>query len=447
MIRQVPTTARLLQYTAEAFSKKTKDIVNLRERYLAPSLRTFQAYDIPLALERGEMQYIWDTHGRKHIDLLGQNLCISAGHCHPRIVSVAIEQMKKLPHCTTMYYHEQPAKLAKEIVEKVPPHPSGEDWVLHPVNSGSEAVDLAIQMARVHTGRSETISLHKAYHGLHGYAAAATAIGKATQPCYSGMFNSMSYLPSNRLDVLESHLKYATGGNIACMIAEPLQGYGGIIPLQDGYLRDAFELVRKYGGLTIADEVQTGYGRCGENFWGFQMKNNDCIPDIITIAKGMGNGIGIIGGVIARRSVAESFTSKMFFNTYGSNPVACAVAREVLKVIDEEKLVENCYKMGNIFRHRINKLCEAYPQVLKEIRGSGLFQGLEINGKNEEDSMKHAYEMHKRLLDYGVVIGRGSAAGNVFRIQPPMCIEEKDVNYVVESIEEVAQIYIQENYL
>jgi len=439
---------RLRQPIKRSFATYARqDVINLRKKYLAPSLSTFEAYDDPVVLTKGKMQYMWDSEGNKHIDLLGQNLCISVGHCHPTVTKAATEQMNKLPHCTTMYYHQEPSLLGKEIVEKLPPHPSGEDWVVHLVNSGSEAVDLAIQMARVHTGRPEMIALQKAYHGLQGAAAGATSIGKATQSCYSSMFPSIYHLPSNNLAALETHLKYATGGSVAGMVIEPLQGYGGIHPLQQDYMKNSFELIKKAGGVTISDEVQTGYGRCGEAFWGFELKNNDAIPDIITIAKGMGNGIGIIGGVISRRSVAESFTSKMFFNTYGSNPVASAAARAVLKVMDEENMMDNCHKMGKLFNERINILCEKYPQALKEIRGSGLFQGLEINGKCEEDSGKHAYEMHRRLFKHGVVIGRGSAAGNVFRIQPPMCIQEQDVNHVVDSLEEVTKEYIKENGL
>ena len=158
------------------------------------------------------------------LDLLGQNLCISVGHCHPRVTNAAIEQMNKLPHCTTMYYHEQPAQLGKEIVEKMPPHPSGDDWVVHFVNDGSEAVDLAVQMARVYTGRQEMVALHKAYHGLQGYAAGLTAIGKATQPAYSSMFTSITHVTPNNIDQLDDLMTFGVGDNVAGMIIEPLQG-------------------------------------------------------------------------------------------------------------------------------------------------------------------------------------------------------------------------------
>ena len=143
-------------------------VVHYRQTFLSPSLKTFEAYDKPFVVERGDMQYMWDSEGNKYTDLLGQNLSISVGHCHAEVVNDAVKQMKKLSPCTTMYYNEQSAKLAKELIQTLPPHPSGEDWVVHLVNDGSEAVDLAIQMAQVYTGCSETISLQKAYHGLQG---------------------------------------------------------------------------------------------------------------------------------------------------------------------------------------------------------------------------------------------------------------------------------------
>ena len=418
------------------------EVVKLRQKFMSPSLKTFEAYDKPFVVKKGYMQYMWDSENNKYIDLLGQNLSISVGHCHPTVVNGAIKQMKKLSHCTTMYYNEQSAKLAKEIINKVPPHPSGDDWVIHFVNDGSEAIDLAVQMIKVYTGRPEIISLQKAYHGLHGFAAGLTAIGKSTQDCYSSMYPSVLIAPPNDIDFLENQIKYATGGKIGGIFMEPLQGYGGIYPLDDNYMKDAFELVKKHGGITVSDEVQTGYGRCGESFWGFQMKNNDVIPDMITIAKGMGNGVGIIGAVITRRSIAEAFSERMFFNTYGSNPVACAAARKVLRVMDIEKSMENCHNLGWRFKTKLNILCEEYPQVYKEIRGSGLFQGLEIYGKTQEESGENAYELHRRLLSHGIVIGRGSAAGNVFRIQPPMCIKSKDVDKVVNALEEVGKKWI-----
>ena len=176
------------------------------------------------------------------------------------------------------------------------------------------------------------------------------------------------------------------------------------------------------------------------------MENNSVIPDMITIAKGMGNGCGIIGAVICRRSIAEAFSNKMFFNTYGANPVSCSAALGVLEVFEEDNILENSRKMGEIFSNKINKLCQDYPDVYKEIRGKGLFQGLEIYGKDNQDSIENSIKLHNKTLKHGIVIGRGSAAGNVFRIQPPMCIEEKDVNYVIDVLEQIAIEFINEKY-
>ena len=416
-----------------------RETVKKRNSFLSPSLQTFQAYDIPLVLDRGKGTTLWDSENNAYIDLLGQNLCMSVGYGHPTILEAVQKQQEKLAHCTTMYYHEQPSRLAEELVAKFPERPDGEDWVVHLVNDGSEAVDLAVQMARVYTGRPEMIGLHKAYHGLQGVSAGLTAIGKATQPCYSAMFPSITHVPSNDLEALRRHLVFGTGGSVAGIIMEPLQGYGGIYPLDSGYMREAFNIVHEAGGVTIADEVQTGYARCGESFWGFQLSENDVLPDMVTIAKGMGNGVGIIGAVVCRRSIAEAFSTKMWFNTYGSNPVAAAAARAVLQVYDDDNLQANCKARGDQFTKGLTKLCEKYSQVYSEVRGKGLFQGLEIYGRTPEESGKRACELHQKLLPLGVIAGRGSAAGNVFRIQPPLCITEKEVSVVLDALEELAQ--------
>jgi alanine-glyoxylate transaminase/(R)-3-amino-2-methylpropionate-pyruvate transaminase len=252
------------------------------------------------------------------------------------------------------------------------------------------------------------------------------------------MFSSIRHVCANDIESLRNSILYGTGGNVAGIIIEPLQGFGGIHALKDGYMKDTFELVKKAGGVTIADEVQTGYGRCGESFWGFQMKNNDVVPDMITIAKGMGNGVGIIGAVVSKRSIAEAFTDKMFFNTYGANPMSSAAARAVIKVMKEDKIMENCNEQGKLFKKELTKLCHKYPDVYTDARGTGLFQGLEIYGNTPEVSQQNAYMLHKELLKYGVIAGRGSAQGNVFRIQPPMCITTDAVNTVVDALDNLA---------
>jgi len=414
-------------------------IIRNRRKFLSPSLNTFEAFDTPMVLDKGDKQYVYDIDGNKYIDLLGQNLCISVGYNRKSINNAVINQMNRIQHTTTMYYSEQSGSLARELIERLPKREDGEDWVVHFVNSGSEAVDLAIQMARTFTGRPETISLNKAYHGLQGYAAGVTAIGTATHDCYASMFPGVKQVNANNLNELESMIRFGTGGKLGCYIAEPLQGYGGIHALDKNYLKDSFEMVNKAGGVTIADEVQTGFCRTGETYWGFQNKHHgDVTPDMITVAKGLGNGYGIIGAVVSRRSIAEAFCNKMWFNTYGGNPIACAASRAVLKLIDDENILDNCNKQGKLLNKKVSELCEKYPDIYKEIRGSGLFQGLEIFGWTPEESQKNAYKIHKNLLNYGILAGRGSATKNVIRLQPPMIIEEKDILNVVKGLEQVA---------
>jgi alanine-glyoxylate transaminase / (R)-3-amino-2-methylpropionate-pyruvate transaminase len=447
---------RLLRQNKRYFSSsllrkqmnKKESIIYNRKKFLSPSLATFEAYDEPMIVDRGEKQYLFDIDGEKYIDLLGQNLCISVGYNRSRINNAVFAQMEKLQHATTMYYNEQSCSLAKELVEKIPKRSDGEDWVVHFVNSGSDAVDLAIQMARVYTGRPETISLNKAYHGLQGYAAGVTAIGTATQDCYGSMFPGVRHVNANNLDELEHMIQFGTGGKLGCFIAEPVQGYGGIHSLDDNYLQEAFAMVNATGGVTIADEVQSGMCRTGETWWGFENEHHGNVePDMITMAKGLGNGYGIIGAVVSKRSIADAFCDKMWFNTYGGNPIACVAAREVLNIMDDEKVLDNCRKQGKLLNARVSKLCEAHPDVYKEIRGTGMFQGLEVYGDTPEESQQNAYSIHKDLLNYGVIAGRGSATKNVLRLQPPMIIEEQDILNVVDALDNAAIKFKNQNNL
>lgn len=416
--------------------------IRARQRFLSPSLKTFETYREPLVLERGEGVYLWDVAGNRYTDMLGQNLCVSVGYNHPRIMNAARRQLQTLPHCTTVYYHEASARLAETLVSTLPPHPSGDDWVVHFVTSGSEAVDLAVQMARAYTGNHEMYALYKGYHGLQGCAAGLTAIGKASQKAYHSSYASIKHVPANAIDVLEHDLRFATCGQVAGILMEPLQGYGGIYPLDDGFMRDAYACVREAGGVAIADEVQTGFGRCGGTFWGFEQPNNRAVPDMVTMAKGMGNGVGLLGAVVSRRSIAEAFSDKVFFNTYGANPFSCAVGEAVVRVLREEGVLENCDTQGRFLRGELQRLCATYPSVFSDARGSGLFQGLEVRGTSADDAQERAREMHEALLGHGVIMGRGSAQGNLFRLQPPMSVSRTELEQVVAALECVASVTV-----
>jgi alanine-glyoxylate transaminase / (R)-3-amino-2-methylpropionate-pyruvate transaminase len=424
----------------------------LRQRYLSPIYRTFDAFKKPFVIEKGDKQYVWDLHGNKYLDVHSQNVCISVGHAHKEVIKMASEQLERLPHCSSAYYSSKSGLLAKKLVDLVPPHPSGEDWVVHLVNSGSDAVDLALQMAREYTKNTDIIGMYRGYHGLQGLAAPLTAIGKSTQKSHAGMYPGIRHVFPNKIEELDNYLTLGTSGNVAGIIIEPIQGYGGIFEINKDYMSEAFKMVREKGGVTIADEVQTGLGRCGDGFWGFEgdhktntktnqddnNKDNSCIPDIITIAKGLGNGVGIIGAVICKRSIAEAFTNKMFFNTYSGNPVACAAACGVLNVIQDENLQTNCLNMGNLFNKKAKKLCEKFPHIYKEVRGRGLFQAVEIYGENYEESILKTEKLHDKILSHGLVMSMGSGVGNVLRFQPPMCVNEDDINKIISVLINIA---------
>ena len=276
-----------------------------RSQFMAPSVATFTAYEQPLVLNRGEGQYLWDQTGKKYLDCLAQNLTISVGHNHPLVSSEARKQLDSMQHCTTMYYHPVPAHLAEELVARMPP---GHDWVVHFTNSGAEAVDLAVLMARAHTGNFEIVALRNSFHGLHTSAMATTGMAVCRQPVpvpagvlhvsnpdqYRGMHGATVAPYVEELDRL---IQSSTPGVIAGFIVEPIQGYGGVIPVPEGYLPATFARTREAGGVCIVDEVQTGFARLGESLFAFD--DHGVIPDIVVLGKGISNGFPL-SAVVAK---------------------------------------------------------------------------------------------------------------------------------------------------
>ena len=292
-------------------------ILNRRDTFFAASQRAFVPYQKPLIIKKGFMQHVWDEDGNRLIDLLGMNLCISVGHSHPEVVAAVMEQVEQLTHCTTMFHHPVPALLAEELAATMP---KGHDWVVHFTNSGAEAIDLALMMARISTGNSDTIALRNAYHGATYGAQSLTGVRSfrhntamlpnitfAAEPnTYRGIFGDdcQAYL-----DDLDRTIAYTTSGHLAGMIIEPVQGYGGIVILPDGYIKGAAERVRACGGLLIVDEVQSGFGKTGEAMWGFEA--HGVVPDIVVMAKGIGNGIPL-GAVVARQRLPSPWRRSSF---------------------------------------------------------------------------------------------------------------------------------------
>lgn len=428
-------------HSSLAIDWSTQGIVDRRNRFYSASQRKFVPYKDPLIIKRGRGQYLWDEQDRKYIDLLGMNLCISVGHAHPQVVKAASEQVAELTHCTTMFYHPVPAQYAEELAGTMP---AGHDWVVHFTNSGAEAIDLALLMARSHTGNIDMLALASSYHGATFGAQSVTGIAgfRHSVPQLGGV----TFVPEPNqyrgvhgegvepyLKEIDRAIATSTSGRLAGMIIEPVQGYGGIVPIPGGYIAGAFERVRAAGGLCIIDEVQAGVGRTGEAFWSFE--SHGVVPDIVVVAKGVGNGIPL-GAVIAKRDVAESMADKFLFHTYGANPVACAAGRAVLNVMREERLQENARAVGGALRTRLEDLKERHS-IIGDVRGRGLMLAIELvkNRATKEPAPEETLAVFEETRRNGLVASRSGPYRNVIRMCPPLCLAMADVDDVVDRFE------------
>ncbi|MGF7159575.1 alanine-glyoxylate transaminase/(R)-3-amino-2-methylpropionate-pyruvate transaminase [Rhodoligotrophos appendicifer] len=416
----------------------TEAIVERRDRYYSASQRKFVPYSTPLIIKRGAGQYVWDETDKKYTDLLGMNLCISVGHAHPAVVKAASEQIAQLTHCTTMFYHPTPAHYAEELAATMP---KSFEWVVHFTNSGAEAIDLALLMARSFTGNIDMLALRSSYHGATFGAQALTGIAGfrhnvpqlggvafvAEPNQYRGIYGE-GVAPY--LDEIDRTIASSTSGALAGMIIEPVQGYGGIVPMPEGYIAGAFERVRAKGGLCIVDEVQAGVGRTGDHFWSFE--GHGVIPDIMVVAKGIGNGIPL-GAVIAKREIGEAMADKFLFHTYGANPVACAAGRAVLQVMREEKLQENARQVGALLISQLRELQNKYP-IIGDVRGKGLMLAIELvkDRRSKAPAAEEALKVFEETRRQGLVASRSGPYRNVIRMCPPLCLGAEDVEDVVD---------------
>ena len=419
----------------------TEAIVARRDRFYAASQRKFVPYATPQIFERGSYQYLWDEKGGKYTDLLGMNLCISVGHAHPAVVAAVQEQAAKLTHCTTMFYHPVPAHYAEELTATMP---KGHEWVVHFTNSGAEAADLALLMARGYTGNIDFLALRTSYHGATFGAQSMTGIAGfrhnvpqlggvafvAEPNQYRGVFGPgvEPYLAE-----VERAIHGSTSGKIAGMIIEPVQGYGGIVPMPEGYISGAFERVRAAGGLGIIDEVQSGMGRTGANFWSFE--GHDVVPDIVIMAKGIGNGIPL-GAVVARREIAEPMADKFLFHTYGANPVATAAGRAVLRAMEEDGLQENARKVGAALKARLVDLQQKY-EVIGDVRGEGLMLAIELvkDRRTKEPDADTTAAVFEETRKHGLIASKSGPHRSVIRMCPPLCLSMDDVDQVADGFD------------
>src|SRR5712671_167843 len=418
------------------------EVLALRKQFMNPGI--FLYYKKPLMVVEGSMQYVWDDSGKRYLDGLGGIVTISVGHCHPHVIAAGNKQSELYQHSTTIYLHPNIAEYAEKLASKMP----GDLKACYFVNSGSEANDLALLMARAYTGNYDVIALRNSYHGGNAAGMGLTAhstwkfnvphsfgVHHAAVPDpYRGAFgrNDPDAGKKYAADVKQL-IDFATPGQVAGFIAESIQGVGGVVVFPDGYLKHVYEHVRAAGGVCIADEVQAGFGRTGTHFSGFETQG--VIPDIVTMAKGIGNGCPL-AAVVTTPQIASVLTKKIHFNTFGGNPVVCAMGKAVLEVIEREKLQENSLKRGNQVLAGLEKLKTKHP-LIGDVRGKGLMLGIELvkDRSSKEPAKAECAQVLENCRDMGLLLGKGGLWGQTIRFSPPMCVNEQDADFLIEVLE------------
>jgi alanine-glyoxylate transaminase/(R)-3-amino-2-methylpropionate-pyruvate transaminase len=445
MATAVSTTPTLppCDHRPRPYAGPAKDeVLALRKQFLNPTIFTY--YAKPLMIVEGHMQYLYDETGRRYLDGFGGIVTVSVGHCHPKIVAAVNRQNEILQHTTTIYLNPCVAEYARDLAGRMP----GDLKVCYFVNSGSEANDLAILMARAFTGNFDVLALRNCYHGGSMQTMGLTShhTWKFNVPHSFGVHHAIfpdrlrgpygyddpQAGPKYAADV-QNLIEFGTPGRVAAFIAESIQGVGGAVVFPDGYLKAAYGHVRAAGGLCIADEVQSGFARTGSHFWGFETQG--VIPDIVTMAKGIGNGAAL-AAVVTTPAIAQALTSRIHFNTFGGNPVTCTQGRAVLQVIEEEGIQANAARIGTLLKAGFDALERKYD-IIGDVRGLGLMLGIELvkDRTSKAPAKEECIRVFERCRELGLLIGKGGLHGNVLRIKPPMCLTAADADFMLDVLD------------
>ena len=417
------------------------DTVAKHKEFLFPAVATY--YKEPIALAHGEGMYVWDEAENRYLDCFGGILTISVGHANPAVVQAQVEQLSKLSHTSAAYATKNQSDLAEKLAQITP----GKLKKTFFTSTGTEADDTAILAAKAFTHRHEIVVLRHSYSGRS--AGALSACGNANwRPlpaqvagfthahapyCYRCPFHLK--FPECNLrcaEDIEELIQTATTGEIAAFMAEPILGVGGCIVPPPGYFEKAVGIARKHGGLFISDEVQTGWGRTGDKWFGIE--HWDVEPDIITSAKGLGNGAPI-GITTATAEIADAFPSPTIA-TFGGNPVSTVAALAVIKEIEDRDLRQNAKTVGAYFGAKLEELKEKHS-LIGDVRGMGLMQGIELvrDRETKEPAPAALAQVFEGAKKRGVLIGKGGLYGNVIRLGPPLIAKKDHIDELITALD------------
>jgi 4-aminobutyrate aminotransferase-like enzyme len=403
-------------------------------------------------MKKAAFQYMYDAYGNSYLD--AYNNIPHVGHAHPKVVEAGQKQMAKL-NTNTRYLYDELASYAEQLLDHFPDSLNK----VYFVNSGSAATDLAIRLAQSHTNKKNIMVMEHGYHGntqngidISDYKFSNKAgqgkkdfiLKTAIPDTYRGKYTLDDGTAGIQYaDDAINHLK-ATNMPIAAFISEPIVGCGGQVPLAKGYLEALYPEIRKQGGVCISDEVQTGFGRIGDYFWGFEAQ--DVVPDMVILGKPMANGHPM-GAVITTSEIAKSFEKGVeFFSSFGGNPVSCAIGQSVLEVIEEEALQQKAKEVGQYFKSLFNQLKNEFD-CIGDVRGSGLFIGVEIvkNLETMEPNQKLAHAIKNELRDKNILISTDGPFDSVIKTKPPMCFSKANAEQVTQQIHEILKEYSRRN--
>ena len=400
----------------------SEEIVQMRKDYLMPCLGYF--YKNPPVFVKGEMQYLYDDKDKKYLDFFAGVSVMNCGHSNPEILNKVTSQLSSLQHLTNVYLTSPVVELAKKLSEVLPGDLHNSFFCM----SGSEANEGAMLLARIYTGKRKFIALNNSLHGRTYLTMSATDIPMwRADPYLSDDIYFVSSSPDQILSELEEILE--KDKDIAAFICEPIQGNGGIITPPDWYYAEINRLLKRYGVLFICDEVQTGFARTGTMF---AIEQYNVVPDIMTMSKALGNGIPM-AAFSTTKEIAASFTSPSA-STLGGNPVSSTAALAVLDYIADHNLCDKAKKLGDILYKKLNELKDKHS-IVSEVRGKGLMLGMELLDENNEPNSLKTDAVLEQLKDDGIILGKNGLYRNVLAFQPPLVIEESDIDFLIERLD------------